>query len=116
MPRRVVALVLFLVAFAALASFTPFARDASAQQLDPAFEAKLHDQLAATHSDLVSTWEHANQARDRHDLETAALLYDQIAVAAPEYDAALRRLCSVQTEQKKIDDAIGTCRRALAVA
>ena len=112
MTRRSLALVVSLVAFAILVAF---ARVAWAQ-LDPAFESKLRDQLAATHPEVVSIWDHANEARARGDLDTAALLYDQVIQAAPDFDAAVRRLCTVQAAQRKTDEAVSTCRRALALS
>jgi Zn-dependent protease with chaperone function len=105
-------LVAFVVACAIFCA-TSFACCVAWAQLDPAFEAKLRDRLAASHPDAVSIWEQANQARERRDLQTAIVLYGQVIAAAPEFDAAYRRLCSVQADTHAIDDAVASCRHAL---
>jgi Zn-dependent protease with chaperone function len=79
--------------------------------IEAGFTAELH----AIAPIAVPAWEEANQARAEGRWSDAEAGYVAVLEDAPEFDHALRRLCSALQAEQQLDAAESRCRAALAI-
>jgi Zn-dependent protease with chaperone function len=75
------------------------------------FDAKIRAELEAMAPAVLPAWDDANAARLRNDPAAAAEGYRRVIAAAPAFDSAHRRLCSVLRQQH--EEAVRECREAM---
>lgn len=78
-----------------------------------AFDAKARAELEGTAPSSVPSWDAANAARDAGRYAEAEAAYRAVAVAAPKFDHAHRRLCSSLSALGRRDEAVAECRVAM---
>jgi len=84
----------------------------AAAKPDAAYEGARRAELAAVAPDAVADWDQANADRQANRIDAARAGYRRVVDRAPRFDAALRRLCSIEPDPAR---AVATCRRAIAL-
>lgn len=91
------------------------APDDAVERARRVFEDGLAEDLAKRPPDIAASWNEANAAREAGNLEDAAALYVQILARAPDWSHAARRACSVRQAQRRREEALDLCRKAVAI-
>lgn len=80
------------------------------------FDRKYTEELRALDSSAVPLFEQANRARNADDHATAEGLFAQVSARVPTFSHATRRRCSELSRLGRRDEALRTCRDAVAQA
>lgn len=79
------------------------------------FERQITDELRARDPGAVELWQSAVAATERGDFAAALGGYRAVLARVSDFDHAVRRECSLLSQRRSHEQAIASCRRALAL-
>lgn len=115
MARLIRRAVLLLVTALALTSVADAQHHPSPSARHAGFERQITDELRARDQGAVALWQSAAAATERGDFAAALEGYRAVLARVPDFNHAVRRECSLLSQQRSHEQAIASCRRALAL-
>lgn len=83
--------------------------------VDDALDRRFRAEVEAASTEAVKAYDEGNAARDRMELDRAAIAYTRAALLAPKVDHPRRRLCTTYVALDRLVAAVPACEQALAL-
>ncbi len=115
MARLIRRTVLLLLTALALTSVAVAQNHPSPSARHAGFERQITDELRARDPGAVALWQSAAAATERGEFQAALEGYRAVLARVPDFNHAVRRECSLLSQQRSHEQAIASCRRALAL-